>query len=170
MRFLGSFNHEKGAPRQEISKWSKVCNTFSRSGWSVVRRALLAKRGTSKKRPSPRLHKVPTQSNKVSPRNFQTALVILSSQMASSSTCFSNQNFVFILRFHVCYMLFPPYPRCFTLIILTIFGVEYKLRSFSWCYFLHCPWRFTVLLSCQIVMNCLHCVVFLRFTHLANTR
>jgi hypothetical protein len=24
-------NHEKGAPRQEISKWSNVCNTF----WEV---------------------------------------------------------------------------------------------------------------------------------------
>jgi hypothetical protein len=37
MRFLGFSNHEKGAPRQEISKWSTVCSTFSRSGWSVVR-------------------------------------------------------------------------------------------------------------------------------------
>jgi hypothetical protein len=30
----------------------------------------------SKKRPSPHLHKVPTRSNKVSPRTFQTALVV----------------------------------------------------------------------------------------------
>jgi hypothetical protein len=29
MRFLGFSNHEKGAPRQEISKWSTVCSTFS---------------------------------------------------------------------------------------------------------------------------------------------
>jgi hypothetical protein len=36
MRFLGISNHEKGAPRQEISKWSTVCSTFSTSGWSVV--------------------------------------------------------------------------------------------------------------------------------------
>jgi hypothetical protein len=35
--------------RQEISKWSTVCSTFSRSGWSVVRSASLAKGGTSKK-------------------------------------------------------------------------------------------------------------------------
>jgi hypothetical protein len=49
---------------------------FSISGWSVVRSASLAKGGTSKNRPSPRLHKVPTQSNKVSPRTLQTALVI----------------------------------------------------------------------------------------------
>jgi hypothetical protein len=28
MRFLGFSNHEKGAPRQEISKWSTVCSTF----------------------------------------------------------------------------------------------------------------------------------------------
>jgi hypothetical protein len=38
-----------GAPRQEISKWSTVCSSFSRSGWSIVTSALLAKRGTSKK-------------------------------------------------------------------------------------------------------------------------
>jgi hypothetical protein len=46
MRFLGFSSQEKGAPRQEISKWSTVCSTFSRSGWSVVRSASLAKRGT----------------------------------------------------------------------------------------------------------------------------
>jgi hypothetical protein len=51
MEFLGFSNHEKGAPRQEISKWSTVCSTFSRSEWSVVRSASLSKGGTSKKRP-----------------------------------------------------------------------------------------------------------------------
>jgi hypothetical protein len=51
-----------------------VCSKFSRSG-SIVRTASLAKGGTSKKGPSPHLHKVLTQSNKVSPRTFQTALV-----------------------------------------------------------------------------------------------
>jgi hypothetical protein len=45
MRFLGFSNHEKGAPRQEISKWSTVCSTFSISGWSVVRSESLAKGG-----------------------------------------------------------------------------------------------------------------------------
>jgi hypothetical protein len=75
MRFQGFSNHEKAAPRQEISKWSTVCSTFSRSGWSVVRRASLAKGRTSKKRPSLHLRKVPTQSNKVSPRTFQKALL-----------------------------------------------------------------------------------------------
>jgi hypothetical protein len=75
MRFLGSSNHEKRAPRQVISKWSTVCSTFSRSGWSVVRSALLAKGVTSKKRPSPRLHKVPTRSN-VSRLTFQTSHVL----------------------------------------------------------------------------------------------
>jgi hypothetical protein len=74
MRFLGFSNHVLGTPRQELSKWSTVCSTFSRSGWSVVRSASLAKGGTSKKRPSPHLHKVPTWS-KVSPRTLQTALV-----------------------------------------------------------------------------------------------
>jgi hypothetical protein len=55
MRFLCFSNHEKGASRQEISKWSTVCSTFSRSGWSVERSASLAKGGTSKKRLSPHL-------------------------------------------------------------------------------------------------------------------
>jgi hypothetical protein len=70
IRFLGFSNHAKGAPRQEISTWSTVCNTFSRSGWSVVR-------STSKKRPSPHLHKIPTRSNKVSPRTIQAALLLV---------------------------------------------------------------------------------------------
>jgi hypothetical protein len=76
MRFLGFSNHEKEAPRQEISKWSTVCSTFSRCEWSVVRSASIAKGRPSKKRPSPHLHKVPTRSNKQSPRTLQTALVI----------------------------------------------------------------------------------------------
>jgi hypothetical protein len=75
MRFLDFSKHEKGAPRQEISKFSTVYSTFPRSGWSVVGNASLPKGGTSKKRPSPHLHKVRTRSSKVSPRNFQTALV-----------------------------------------------------------------------------------------------
>jgi hypothetical protein len=50
---------------------------FSRSGWSVVRSASLAKGDTSKKRPSPHLHKVPTQSNEVSPRNLKTAFIYI---------------------------------------------------------------------------------------------
>jgi hypothetical protein len=52
-----------------------VCSTFSRSGWSVVRSASLAKGGTSKKRLPPNLYKVPIQSNKVNPRTLQTAFV-----------------------------------------------------------------------------------------------
>jgi hypothetical protein len=75
MWFLSFSNHEKGAPKQEISKWLTVCSTFSRSGRSVVRSASLAKGGTSKKRLSPLLHEVPTRSNKVSPRTFHTAFV-----------------------------------------------------------------------------------------------
>jgi hypothetical protein len=75
MRFLGFSNHEKGAPRQEISKWPTVCSTFSRSGWGVVRSGSLAKGCTLKTRPSPHLLKVPTRSNKVIPRTLQTALI-----------------------------------------------------------------------------------------------
>jgi hypothetical protein len=75
---------EDGAPRSKppvpLSSWSlrqTVCSTFSKSGWSIVRSASLAKGGYSKKRPSPYLHKVPTRSNKASPRTFQTTLVFL---------------------------------------------------------------------------------------------
>jgi hypothetical protein len=42
-----------------------------------VRSASLAKGGTSKKRPSLHLHKVPTRNNKVSPGSFQTSLVFI---------------------------------------------------------------------------------------------
>jgi hypothetical protein len=53
MRFIGFSKHWKR---------STVCSTF-------------AKEGTLKKRPSPHLHKVPTRSNMVSPRTFQTTLI-----------------------------------------------------------------------------------------------
>jgi hypothetical protein len=52
-----------------------VCSTLSRSGWSTVRSALLAKGGTSKKRLSLHLPNVLTQSNKASPWTLQTALI-----------------------------------------------------------------------------------------------
>jgi hypothetical protein len=72
----GLFQPCKGAPKQEISKRTTVCSTFSRSGWSVVRSASLDKEGTSKKRPSPHLYKVQTRTNNVSPRTLQTTLVL----------------------------------------------------------------------------------------------
>jgi hypothetical protein len=75
MRILGFSNHEKGVPRQEISKWLTICSTFSRSGWSVVRSTSLSKGGASKKIASPHLHEVPTRSDKVSPRTSQTTFV-----------------------------------------------------------------------------------------------
>jgi hypothetical protein len=49
MQFLGFSNHEKGSPRKEILKCSMVYSTISRSGWSIVRNASLAKGGTSKR-------------------------------------------------------------------------------------------------------------------------
>jgi hypothetical protein len=49
MLFLGFYNHEKGAPRQEVSKWPMVCSMFSRRGWSVVRSASCGKEGTRKR-------------------------------------------------------------------------------------------------------------------------
>jgi hypothetical protein len=47
-----------------------------RSGWSIVRTALFAKGGIWEKRPSLHLHKVPTQSNKVSPQTLQMTLIL----------------------------------------------------------------------------------------------
>jgi hypothetical protein len=47
---------------------------FIEVGGALLRSASLVKGGTSKKRLSPHLHKVPTWSNKVSPRTFQTTL------------------------------------------------------------------------------------------------
>jgi hypothetical protein len=106
MPFLGFSNHENGALRQEIS--STVCSTFSRSGWSVVRSAPLAKGDSSKKRPSPHLHKVPTRSNKVSPRTFQTALVNI-------QTCtHANTNYIHIFN------------------VLNLLYVKYKYLHCSW--------------------------------------
>jgi hypothetical protein len=95
-RFLGLSNHEKGAPRQEISKCSTVCSTFSRSEWSVVRNASLAKGGTSKKRSSPHLHEVPTRNNKVSPRILQTALISAKKASVSENRLTINPNHLFL--------------------------------------------------------------------------
>jgi hypothetical protein len=100
MRVLDFSNHEKGAPRQEISKLSTVCSTLSRSGWSVVRRASLAKGGTSKKRPSPHLHKVPTRSNKVSPLTSQMALVYWS--LVAVRSCFAAHTAPVVGQCSVC--------------------------------------------------------------------
>jgi hypothetical protein len=59
----------------EKGSFKTTVTPFSRSGWSVVKSASLTKGGTSKKRPSPNLHKVPTRNIKVSPLTLQTALV-----------------------------------------------------------------------------------------------
>jgi hypothetical protein len=98
MWFLGFSNHEKGAPRQEISKLLMVCNTFLRSGWSIVRSASLAKGGTSRTKPSLHLHKVPTWSNQVSPWTLQTALVI---QNKMDSVTLVNYMNDYALNWHV---------------------------------------------------------------------
>jgi hypothetical protein len=63
MRFLGLSSYEKGALRQETSRWWTVCSTFSRSGRSVARSSLFAKGGMLKKRLSPHLHKVHESTN-----------------------------------------------------------------------------------------------------------
>jgi hypothetical protein len=111
MQFLSFSNHEKGAPRQEISKSSTVCSAFSRSEWSVVRSASLAKGDTPKMRPSPHLHKVPTRSNKVSPWTFQTALVVrnfiplfLKQSSAPGDSCYIPEYIFLCYVIHVQYM------------------------------------------------------------------
>jgi hypothetical protein len=63
-------------PGKKFRSDQRSAARFARSGWSVVRSASLVNGGTSKKRPSPHLHKVPTRSKKVSPRTFQTSLVL----------------------------------------------------------------------------------------------
>jgi hypothetical protein len=63
VRFLGFSNHEKGS--SEARNFEVIIglhHVFEE--WSVVRSASLAKGGTSKRRPSPHLHKVPSRSNK----------------------------------------------------------------------------------------------------------
>jgi hypothetical protein len=47
----------------------------SRNRWGIVRSATVAKGGASRKRLSPHLHKIPSQSNKVSPQALQMALI-----------------------------------------------------------------------------------------------
>jgi hypothetical protein len=56
MRFLGLSNYEKGAPRR-------------------CKKCIACQERYFEKRPSSHLHKVPTRSNKVSPRTFQSALI-----------------------------------------------------------------------------------------------
>jgi hypothetical protein len=73
-------------------------------GWSVVRSASFAKGGTSKNRPSPHLHKVPTRSNKVSPRTFQTALVY--SFHCVFFVSFLLFSFTFLVSFYYLFLTF----------------------------------------------------------------
>jgi hypothetical protein len=54
-------------PGKKFRSDQRFAARFRRSGWSVLRSTSLAKGGTSKKRPSQHLHKIPTRSNNVSP-------------------------------------------------------------------------------------------------------
>jgi hypothetical protein len=120
-RFRDGETNMKGQNRVSLSSWSlrqTVCSTFSRNGWSVIRSASLAKWGTSKKRPSPHLHEVPTWSNKVSPRTFQTALVfwkkgensiwkiILHLWITKRPLKKSSDTFYFIYYKKICHMIY----------------------------------------------------------------
>jgi hypothetical protein len=93
-----------GYPPVPLSSWSlrqTVCSTFSGSGWSFVRSASLAKGGTSKKGTLPHLHKVPTRSDKMSPRTFQTALILMKFITSVASILFS-QYFLCVVMSWVC--------------------------------------------------------------------
>jgi hypothetical protein len=82
---------KRSKPPVPLSSWrlrQAVCSTFSRSGWSVLRSVSLSKGGTSRKRPSPHLHKVPTRYNKVIPRTFQMALVWTSTRQPSATATY----------------------------------------------------------------------------------
>jgi hypothetical protein len=135
MRFLGFSNHEKRAPRQEISKWSTVCSTFSRSGCSVVRSASLAKGSTSKKRPSPHLHKVPTLSNKFT--NFSNGHRTLNRLKWSSLVeylIYYNMHYLFFLHFdpyfiiiwQIKYLFFLVGPEVLTVCFQSLFAIEFE--------------------------------------------
>jgi hypothetical protein len=99
-------------PLSSWSLWQTVCSTFSRSGWSVVRNASLAKGGTSKKRPLSHLHKVPTRSNKVSRWTFQTTLVCRDSTLKQSTA--------------TAFVIFPN----------SSLGISYHSTLFN-----HCNWK-----------------------------
>jgi hypothetical protein len=96
----GLFQPWKDSSRLEISKWFMVCSMFSRSGWSVVRSAPLAKGGTLKKRLSLHLHKVLTWSNKVYPWNLQMTLVFMKRLLYELGILLGNHMFHF--SFCVC--------------------------------------------------------------------
>jgi hypothetical protein len=90
LRF-SSGRSSKGAPRQEISKWSRCQNRlfhyppeaygkrfatrFREVGGALQEIHRFPREVLRKKRPSPHHHEVPTRSSKVSPRTFQMALV-----------------------------------------------------------------------------------------------
>jgi hypothetical protein len=75
--FLGWRSNYEGRLK---SSWTRLITpfTFLRSGWGVVRNASLAKGGTSKRRPSPHLHKLPTLSNSDKSK-FEKHITVISS-------------------------------------------------------------------------------------------
>jgi hypothetical protein len=85
----------------QISKGSTVCSTYSRSGWSGVRSASLAKGSNSKKRPSLHLHKVPSRNT------LQTALIRAGNCILTFAALFFYIIYTYIYIFHLLLML-PP--------------------------------------------------------------
>jgi hypothetical protein len=77
MRFLGFSTMKREFLGKKFRTDQRSAARFREVGGALLRSALFAKGGTSKKRPSPHLHKVLTRSNKVNPRTLQTAVVYL---------------------------------------------------------------------------------------------
>jgi hypothetical protein len=101
-----------------FEKWMEHCKKSS-----------LVSRGTSKKRLSPHLHKVLTWNNKVSPRTFQTALVIW--------ICYPNRKWnssdktacLFCLTFFASFLKWVDGPIQHQLTVPVEMGCEYILTN-----------------------------------------
>jgi hypothetical protein len=87
MRFLGFSNPEKEASRLLLKLAANgLQHVFEKWVERFVRSASLVKGGTSKRRPSPHLYKVPTRSNKVNPQTFQMVLVLVNTMNSFGSS------------------------------------------------------------------------------------
>jgi hypothetical protein len=71
----GLFQPSKGSSEARNFEVNNALQHVFEKWVGRCKKCITCQGGTSKKRPSSHLHKVPTRSNKVSPRTFQTSLV-----------------------------------------------------------------------------------------------
>jgi hypothetical protein len=90
--FSGWWSNYKGRLK---SSWTHhiIPFTFSQSGCSIVRSASLAKGGTSKKRPSLQLHKVPNHTTTMLPPPLQLGVTVTASLCIIAAHCRQSTNF-----------------------------------------------------------------------------